>query len=124
MNDETPKRPSRRRFLTAAAASGAALSGGSAPAGNAKYLPPNVPEWTRMLGNGVATRSYGKPSRPSAEHDDLGCSIVRGKKEHKLTWDNLERYRRNAWLDYNRASEQLRAAVIEASAGESSNPAD
>jgi sulfane dehydrogenase subunit SoxC len=53
---------SRRRFLTAAVGfSGAALSG-QALAGNPKNLPPNVPDWTRQLGEGVAARPYGKPS--------------------------------------------------------------
>ena len=63
MTDETPKRPSRRRFLTAAGASGAALIGAPALAGNPKNLPPNVPEWTRELGDGVAVRPYGHPSK-------------------------------------------------------------
>jgi len=66
MTEET-KRPSRRRFLTAAASlSGAALAGPPANAGNPKNLPPNVPEWTRALGDGVAVRPYGKPSRHEA----------------------------------------------------------
>jgi len=52
-------------------------------------------------------RRHGKRAKPSSA-DDLGCGIVMGKPEHKLTWENLDRYRRNAWLDYNRATEQLR----------------
>ncbi|MDZ4799588.1 MAG: hypothetical protein SGI92_15605, partial [Bryobacteraceae bacterium] len=43
--------------------------------------------------------------------DRLGCAIVMGKKEFKLTWQNLDRYRRSAWLDYNRSQEQLRRLV-------------
>jgi sulfane dehydrogenase subunit SoxC len=57
---------SRRRFLAAAAGAGAlAVSGGRAGAGsgNPKNLPPNVPEWTRALGDGVAVRPYGQPSK-------------------------------------------------------------
>jgi sulfane dehydrogenase subunit SoxC len=55
---------SRRSFLTAAAgASGAALIGAPALAGNPNNLPPNVPEWTRTLGDGVAVRPYGHPSK-------------------------------------------------------------
>ena len=54
MTDRDPPKPSRRRFLAAAGASGTALIGGSALAGNPKNLPPNVPEWTRVLGDGVA----------------------------------------------------------------------
>src|SRR6266704_139460 len=69
-DDDEPAAPSRRRFLTSAAGlSGAALTGRAALAGNAavagnpKNLPPNVPDWTRQLGDGVATRPYGKPSQ-------------------------------------------------------------
>jgi sulfane dehydrogenase subunit SoxC len=57
--------PSRRRFLTAAGATTAALTG-QALAGNPKNLPPNVPDWTRQLGDGVAVRPYGKPSQYEA----------------------------------------------------------
>ncbi|MDZ4796533.1 MAG: hypothetical protein SGI92_00115 [Bryobacteraceae bacterium] len=53
-------------------------------------------------------RAAGVPIRPGAEADDLGAGIVLGKDAYKLTWANLDRYRRNAWLDYNRATEQLR----------------
>src|SRR5437660_10451682 len=66
MDDETPKRPTRRRFLAAASGASAALASGRALAGNPKNLPPNVPEWTRVLGDGVAVRPYGKPSRYEA----------------------------------------------------------
>ncbi len=67
MNDrDPPAKPTRRRFLTAATGAGAALAGGSALAGNPKNLPPNVPEWTRALGDGVAVRPYGKPSKHEA----------------------------------------------------------
>jgi sulfane dehydrogenase subunit SoxC len=58
---------SRRRFLTGAAGlSAAALAGNGALAGNPKNLPPNVPDWTRQLGDGVASRPYGKPSQYEA----------------------------------------------------------
>ncbi|MDZ4798581.1 MAG: hypothetical protein SGI92_10500 [Bryobacteraceae bacterium] len=53
-------------------------------------------------------RAAGVPIRPGAEADDLGAGIVLGKHDYKLSWANLDRYRRNAWLDYNRATEQLR----------------
>jgi sulfane dehydrogenase subunit SoxC len=65
--------PSRRRFLTGAAGLSAAalagdraIAGNAAVAGNPKNLPPNVPEWTRQLGDGVAVRPYGKPSQYEA----------------------------------------------------------
>jgi sulfane dehydrogenase subunit SoxC len=74
MTDKDPAPPnnSRRTFLrTGLAASGAVLGGSalSAPvgapqnAGNPKNLPPNVPSWTQALGDGVATRPYGRPSK-------------------------------------------------------------
>jgi len=61
---------SRRGFLRAGlAAGGAAALGTSAAAGGAgdpAHQPPNVPEWTRLLGDGVAVRAYGKPSKHEA----------------------------------------------------------
>lgn len=65
------KQASRRGFLgviaggVTAASAGAAL-GQHAPArvaGNPKNLPPNVPGWTQVLGDGVAAHPYGKPSK-------------------------------------------------------------
>ncbi len=54
--------PSRRSLLAGAAAlGGAALAGDRARAENPTNLPPNVPPWTRQLGDGVATRPYGDP---------------------------------------------------------------
>jgi sulfane dehydrogenase subunit SoxC len=53
---------SRRGFLRGAAA---ALAAGAAPrasAGSAKYLPPDVPEWSKTLGAPVLASSYGVPS--------------------------------------------------------------
>ncbi|WP_448044955.1 sulfite dehydrogenase [Bradyrhizobium liaoningense] len=58
-------RQSRRSFLAAGAGVAAsvlakpALAGGGNPANQ----PPNVPEWTKSLGEGVAVRPYGKPSK-------------------------------------------------------------
>src|SRR5438270_9563194 len=66
MDEGTPKRPTRRRFLRAAGTTGAALASGSALAGNPNNLPPNVPEWTRVFGEGFAVRPYGKPSKHEA----------------------------------------------------------
>ena len=62
---------SRRAFLGAAAggiAAGAGAAGAAEPAtvatsANPKNLPPNVPDWTKVLGDGVATHPYGKPSK-------------------------------------------------------------
>jgi sulfane dehydrogenase subunit SoxC len=77
MTDKNPAPPnnSRRTFLrtglaASSLASGAVLSGSAlgAPqdAGNLKNLPPNVPNWTQALGDGVATRPYGRPSKHEA----------------------------------------------------------
>ncbi len=51
--------------------------------------------------------SHGKAPEATS-HDDLGCGLVLGQKSNRLSWENLDRYRRAAWLDYNRAVEQLR----------------
>ena len=62
---------SRRAFLgvtvggalTGAAGAQAADPAVVARSGNPKNLPPNVPDWTKVLGDGVATHPYGKPSK-------------------------------------------------------------
>ena len=59
---EDEKGQTRRSFLTAASSAGAALAGGPA-ALFSNNLPPNVPDWTRALGDGVAVRAYGQPSK-------------------------------------------------------------
>ena len=61
--------PSRRRFLAGAVSLGGATFAGTAGpalAGNPKNLPPNIPEWSRAFGDGVAVRAYGKPSKHEA----------------------------------------------------------
>lgn len=55
-------RPSRRRFLTGAASIVAAGAAGTAHA-DEKNLPPNVAPWSKTLGDGVAVRPYGQPSK-------------------------------------------------------------
>ena len=74
MDKDAPKRAARRRFLRAAGSAAAALAGGPALAGNLKNLPPNVPEWTRALGDGVAVRPYGKPSKHEAMSSAATCN--------------------------------------------------
>lgn len=62
---------SRRQFLksagmaTVAAAAGGGAALGQTLEGTAKPedLPPHVPDWSRYLGEGVADRPYGKPSK-------------------------------------------------------------
>lgn len=57
----------RRKFLrnSLGAATGLVTAGalaGSATAGNPENLPPNVPEWSKVLGPGVDAAPYGAPS--------------------------------------------------------------
>ncbi len=61
---------SRRGFLAGLASGASLAAGGSAlaqtgvhGASKAKNLPPNVPDWSKVLGDGVATHPYGKPSK-------------------------------------------------------------
>jgi sulfane dehydrogenase subunit SoxC len=54
----------RRSLLKAGlAVGGAAALGTSVEAGNPANQAPNVPDWSRNLGEGVAARPYGKPSK-------------------------------------------------------------
>ena len=67
MNKNDAKLASRRAVLRAGLAGGAAaLTGPALAAGaesNPANLPPNVADWTRMLGEGVAARPYGKRAK-------------------------------------------------------------
>lgn len=58
-------RQSRRGFLAAGAGVAASMLAKPALAGsgNPANQPPNVPGWTKSLGDGVAVRPYGKPSK-------------------------------------------------------------
>src|SRR5690242_15526211 len=60
---------SRRAVLQAGLATGAAALAGAARGAepNPANLPPNVADWTRMLGEGVAARPYGKRAK-AEEH--------------------------------------------------------
>lgn len=74
---EAPPSLARRKLLLAGAgglaaaglgaagarAADAAKAAGATPAANAKNLPPNVSEWSKVLGDGVAAHPYGKPSK-------------------------------------------------------------
>jgi sulfane dehydrogenase subunit SoxC len=72
--DLPPPSPSRRKFLAAgagglaaaglgAAAARAAEPAKTAAAANPANLPPNVADWSKVLGEGVQARPYGKPSK-------------------------------------------------------------
>jgi len=81
--------PSRRRFLAGAAGlTGAALTG-SAQAGNPKNLPPNVPEWTRVLGDGVVARPYGVPSKHEAHVVRRDVSWLTASRESSVSFTPL-----------------------------------
>jgi sulfane dehydrogenase subunit SoxC len=62
---------SRRDVLAAAAGglvagigtNGQAAEPAKVATGNSKNLPPNVPEWSKVLGDGVAANPYGKPAK-------------------------------------------------------------
>ena len=60
----------RRAILKSAAAGSAAMVAGAAGAqgaGNPENQPPNVPDWSKSLGEGVDARPYGKPSEFETE---------------------------------------------------------
>jgi sulfane dehydrogenase subunit SoxC len=64
MSHQRKTPPSRRGFLTAAAAGGVvAATGGVAAAREPDKAITELPDWSRMLGDGVADRPYGKPSK-------------------------------------------------------------
>ncbi|MGI8527396.1 MAG: sulfite dehydrogenase [Pseudolabrys sp.] len=64
MSEPTDRKPpSRRRFLAGAAGLAAAGASGKTLADSPKNLPPNTPDWTRTLGDGVGVRAYGSPSK-------------------------------------------------------------
>jgi sulfane dehydrogenase subunit SoxC len=62
-DDTELTRASRRRFLTGAAGLAAVGAAGTRADANPKNLPPNVPSWTRALGDGAGVRPYGQPSK-------------------------------------------------------------
>ena len=68
MGEPTASGLGRRGMLKAAVAAGASLATGQALAAraNPENQAPNNPAWTRTLGDGVASRPYGKPSSHEA----------------------------------------------------------
>ena len=56
---------------------------GSRPGGAGKPAnqPPNIPDWTRFLGDGVAVRKYGKPSKHEAARRSAATS--RGSRQRR-----------------------------------------
>ncbi|BAT59167.1 sulfoxide reductase catalytic subunit YedY [Variibacter gotjawalensis] len=67
MKRENESSASRRFFLKGGALiAAAAASGSSAIAAKPENQAPNVPDWSKTLGDGVAVRAYGKPSKYEA----------------------------------------------------------
>ena len=65
-NDNPPfekTRATRRGFLAGAAGLAAAAGATGVARANEKNLPPNVADWSKGLGDGVAVRPYGHPSK-------------------------------------------------------------
>jgi len=86
-----PAIPARRRFLRALGGAGAAAAAWAdrALAGNPKNLPPNVPEWTRALGDGVAVRPYGKPSKYESHVVRRDVSWLTASRESSVSFTPL-----------------------------------
>jgi sulfane dehydrogenase subunit SoxC len=87
---------SRRAFLAAGAAglvAGPALAADppkSAAADKlAKKLPPNVPDWSKVLGDGVTARPYGKPSRFEAGVVRRDVEWLTGSRESSVSFTPL-----------------------------------
>ena len=61
MTDKSDIKPSRRQFLSGAAAAGAALAGAKAQAATPDPLITEVQDWASGLGDGVDATPYGLP---------------------------------------------------------------
>ena len=66
MKRENESSASRRFFLKGGALIAATAAGGPALAAKPENQAPNVPDWSKTLGDGVAVRAYGKPSKYEA----------------------------------------------------------
>src|SRR4051794_7656049 len=53
-------------------------------------------------------RRFGLEDTPTSA-DDFGCGVAMGDERNQLTFETLDRYRKNAWLDYERAVRRLEA---------------
>src|SRR3954452_3588059 len=51
---------------------------------------------------------FAIPDIPTSA-DDFGCGVAMGDEKNQLTFETLDRYRKNAWLDYERAVRRLEA---------------
>jgi sulfane dehydrogenase subunit SoxC len=88
---ERPSKLSRRAMLGGLAAA-APATGGSALArgpGNPANQPPNVPDWSKYLGEGVAVRAYGKPSQHEAHVVRRDIEWLTASKESSVSFTPL-----------------------------------
>src|SRR4051794_18398249 len=53
-------------------------------------------------------RRFGLEDTPTPA-DDFGCGVAMGDEKNQLTFETLDRHRKNAWLDYDRAVRRLEA---------------
>src|SRR5690606_2509700 len=87
--------PSRRALLRSGLATlgGVALGGPAAfaegVAGNPANQPPNIPDWSRYLGEGVAVRAYGKPSEHEASVIRRDVEWLTASKESSVSFTPL-----------------------------------
>src|SRR5829696_3160394 len=88
--DRPDHAPSRRALLRSGLVAGAAALGGKAAAqGNPANQPPNVPDWSKYLGDGVAVRAYGKPSQHEAHVVRRDVEWLTASKESSVSFTPL-----------------------------------
>jgi sulfane dehydrogenase subunit SoxC len=87
-----------RRLLLASAAAGlvTAGAGGTLAQGSRRPIkadpanqPPNVPDWSKTLGDGVAARPYGKPSRYEAHVARVDVEWLTASRESSVNFTPL-----------------------------------